>query len=104
LLRQRRPPDGLLFANNLMTVGGLRAIAEAGLAIPDDIAIVGFDDAIWATAVRPPLTVVAQPTCEIGQTAAKLLLGRVNGESRSPRRVVLEAELIVRASSLRAAG
>jgi LacI family transcriptional regulator len=101
LLRQRRPPDGLLFANNLMTVGGLRAIAEAGLAIPDDIAVVGFDDAIWATALRPPLTVVAQPTYEIGQTAAKLLLGRVNGESRSPRRVVLEAELIVRASSQR---
>ena len=101
LLRQRRPPDGLLFANNLMTVGGLRAIAEAGLAIPDDIAVVGFDDAIWATALRPPLTVVAQPTYEIGQTAAKLLLRRVNGESRPPRRVVLEAELIVRASSQR---
>jgi LacI family transcriptional regulator len=101
LLRQRRPPDGLLFANNLMTVGGLRAIAEAGLAIPDDIAIVGFDGAIWATAVRPPLTVVAQPTYEIGQTAAKLLLRRVNGENFPPRRVVLEAELIVRASSQR---
>ncbi len=101
LLRQRRPPDGLLFANNLMTVGGLRAIAEAGLAIPDDIAVVGFDDAIWATALRPPLTVVAQPTYEIGQTAAKLLLRRVDGEAFPPRRVVLQAELIVRASSQR---
>jgi len=80
LLRQRQPPDGLLFANNLMTVGGLRAIAEAGLAIPDDIAIVGFDDAIWTTALRPPLTVVAQPTYEIGQTAAQLLLRRIEGE------------------------
>jgi LacI family transcriptional regulator len=101
LLRQRRPPDGLLFANNLMTVGGLRAIAEAGLAIPDDIAVVGFDDAIWATALRPPLTVVAQPTYEIGQTAAKLLLRRVDGEAFPPRRVVLQAELIERASSQR---
>jgi DNA-binding LacI/PurR family transcriptional regulator len=69
LLHQRQPPDGLLFSNNLMAVGGLKAIAEAGLAIPDDIAIVGFDDAIWTTALRPPLTVVAQPTYEIGQTA-----------------------------------
>ena len=101
LLRQRRRPDGLLFANNLMTVGGLRAIAEAGLAIPDDIAVVGFDDAIWATALRPPLTVVAQPTYEIGQTAAKLLLRRVDGEAFPPRRIVLQAELIERASSQR---
>ena len=104
LLRQRRPPDGLLFANNLMTVGGLQAIAEAGLAIPDDIAVVGFDDAIWATALRPPLTVVAQPTYEIGQTAARLLLRRVSGEKFTPRDVVLRARLIERASSQRATG
>ena len=104
LLRQRQPPDGLLFSNNLMTVGGLRAIAEAGLAIPGDIAIVGFDDAIWTTALRPPLTVVAQPTYEIGQTAAQLLLRRIEGEKFPPRRVVLRAELIVRASSQRSTG
>jgi LacI family transcriptional regulator len=101
LLRQRRPPDGLLFANNLMTVGGLRAIAEAGLAIPADIAVVGFDDASWATVLTPPLTVVAQPTYEIGQTAARLLLRRVDGEQFPPRHAVLRAGLIVRASSLR---
>jgi LacI family transcriptional regulator len=104
LLRQRQPPDGLLFSNNLMTVGGLRAIAEAGLAVPGDIAIVGFDDAIWTTALTPPLTVVAQPTYEIGQTAAQLLLRRIEGEKFPPRRVVLRAELIVRASSRRSTG
>jgi LacI family transcriptional regulator len=103
LLQQRRPPDGLLFSNNLMTVGGLRAIAEAGLAIPGDMAVVGFDDASWATALSPPLTVVAQPTYRIGQTAAKLLLRRVSGERFPPRHVVLTAELIERASSQRAA-
>lgn len=104
LLLQRQPPDGVLFSNNLMTVGGLQAIAEADLAIPDDIAIVGFDDAIWATALRPPLTVVAQPTYKIGQTAAELLLRRVEGEKFPPRHVVLRADLIVRASSQRATG
>ena len=104
LLRQRRPPDGLLISNNLMTVGGLQAIAEAGLAIPGDIAVVGFDDASWATALRPPLTVVAQPTYEIGQTAAKLLLRRIDGEKFPPRHVVLRAELIERASSQRTSG
>jgi LacI family transcriptional regulator len=98
LLRQRRLPDGLLISNNLMTVGGLQAIAEAGLAIPGDIAIVGFDDSSWANA---PLTVVAQPTYEIGRQAAKLLLRRIDGERFPPRHVVLRAELIERASSQR---
>jgi DNA-binding LacI/PurR family transcriptional regulator len=103
LLQQRQPPDGLLFANNLMTVGGLQAIAEAGLAIPGDIAVVAFDDDTWATAVTPPLTVVAQPAYQIGQTAAQLLLRRVGGEKSPPRHVVLRSELIVRASSQRTA-
>jgi DNA-binding LacI/PurR family transcriptional regulator len=104
LLQQRQPPDGLLFANNLMTVGGLQAIAEAGLGIPGDIAIVAFDDDTWATAVTPPLTVVAQPAYEIGQTAAQLLLRRVEADKSPPRHVVLRSELIVRASSQRTAG
>ncbi len=93
----------LLFANNLMTVGGLQAIPEAGLAIPDDIAVVAFDDDIWAAALTPPLTVVAQPTYEIGQTAAQLLLRRVDGDKSPPRHVVLWSEPIVRASSQRIA-
>ena len=103
LLQQPQPPDGLLFANNLMTVGGLQAIAEAGLAIPGDIAVVAFDDDTWATAVTPPLTVVAQPAYEIGQTAAQLLLRRVDADKSPPRHVVLRFELIVRASSQRRA-
>jgi LacI family transcriptional regulator len=99
LLRLGRPPDGLLISNNLMTIGGLQAIAEAGLTIPADIAVVGFDDDIWATALRPPLTVVTQPTYEIGRVAAKLLLRRVDGEKFPPRRIVLRARLVERASS-----
>jgi LacI family transcriptional regulator len=101
LLGMSRRPDGLLISNDLMTIGGLQAIAEAGLAIPDDIAVVGFDNASWATALRPPLTVVTQPTYEIGQTATDLLLSRVRGEEFPPRRVVLQAQLVERASSRR---
>ncbi len=101
LLRLRNPPDGLFISNNLMTVGGLQAIAEAGLSVPDDIAVVGFDDANWATALRPPLTVVTQPTYDIGRIAAELLLRRINGENFPPKRVVLRAELVERGSSRR---
>jgi LacI family transcriptional regulator len=101
LLRGPGRPDGLFISNNLMTIGGLQAIAEAGLAIPDDVAVVGFDDASWATALRPPLTVVTQPTYEIGSTAADLLLRRIAGEKFPPRNVVLRTRLVERASSLR---
>jgi LacI family transcriptional regulator len=101
LLRLPEPPDGLLIANNLMTVGGMQAIAEAGLAVPDEIAVVGFDDVNWATALRPPLSVVTQPTYEIGQVAAEMLLRRIGGEDFAPRRVVLKATLVQRGSSLR---
>jgi LacI family transcriptional regulator len=100
LLQLKKPPDGLLIANNLMTVGGMQAIAEAGLDVPQDIAVVGFDDANWATALRPPLTVVTQPTYEIGRIAAELLLHRIDGEKCAPRRVVLRAQLVPRGSSL----
>jgi len=101
LLQLRKRPDGLLISNNLMTVGGMQAIAEAGLDVPRDIAVVGFDDANWATALRPPLTVVTQPTYEIGRMAAELLLRRIAGEKFAPRRVVLQAQLVLRGSSLR---
>jgi LacI family transcriptional regulator len=101
LLRRLDRPDGLFISNNLMTIGGLQAIAEAGLAVPGDIAVVGFDDASWATALRPPLTVVTQPTYEIGSRAVDLLLRRIAGEEFPPRNVVLQAKLVKRASSLR---
>jgi LacI family transcriptional regulator len=101
LLQSRGAPDGLLISNNLMTVGGMQAIAEAGLRVPEDIAVVGFDDANWATAMRPPLTVVAQPTYDIGRIAAELLLRRINRDSSPPKHIVLRADLIERGSSRR---
>ena len=101
LLHSHKPPDGLLISNNLMTVGGMQAIAEAGLSVPDEIAVVGFDDANWATALRPPLTVVTQPTYDIGRIAAEFLLRRINGETFPPKRVVLRTELVERGSSRR---
>ena len=61
LLDRRRPPDALFVANNLMTLGALQAVDEAGLRVPEDVALVGFDDAPWTTLMRPQLTVVAQP-------------------------------------------
>ena len=83
-----------------MTLGALRAINDAGLRVPDDILLVGFDDAPWTTLVSPQLSVVAQPTHEIGRQAAQLLATR--GPDVPARHVVLAPVLRVRASSVRA--
>jgi DNA-binding LacI/PurR family transcriptional regulator len=80
------------------TLGALQAIHERGLEIPDQVAVLGFDDMPWATSLRPPLTAVAQPAEEIGRTAARLLLDRLKDRARLPRQVILPATLIVRAS------
>jgi LacI family transcriptional regulator len=99
LLDLPEPPTAVLVANNLMTLGALQAIHERNLVIPDQIAVVGFDDMPWATSLQPPLTAVAQPTYELGMTAAQLLLDRLRDPERTFRHVVLETQLMVRASS-----
>jgi DNA-binding LacI/PurR family transcriptional regulator len=98
LLGIRQPPTAVFIANNLMTLGALRALHEMGRRIPNDVALVGFDDMPWATSLNPPLTAVAQPAQEIGESAAELLLDRIARPDRPIRHVILETRLIVRAS------
>ena len=98
LLDLPSPPTAVLAANNLMTLGVLQAIHERNLQIPEQIAVVGFDDMAWATSLQPPLTAIAQPTYELGATAAKLLLDRRHKPDQPYRHVVLETQLMVRAS------
>jgi len=97
LLGGRKQPDALFVANNLMTLGALRAINEAGRRIPDDLLLVGFDDAPWTTLVHPQLTVVAQPTHEIGHQAGRLLA--TASADLPARHVVLAPTLLVRGSA-----
>jgi len=99
LLEQRERPDAVLLANLLMTIGGLEAIAQAELAIPADIAVVGYDDMSWAPLLSTPLTTVAQPTYEMGMEAARLLLSRLQGYTGAHRVVTLAPSLRARASS-----
>ena len=98
LLEMTSPPTAIFAANNLMTLGALNAIHERGLDIPGDIAIIGFDDMPWATSLRPSLTVVSQPTYELGRIAAELLLARISDKNRPIQEVKLEATLIMRQS------
>jgi LacI family transcriptional regulator len=101
LLDEGATPDAVFTANNLMTVGAMECLAERGLTVPDDVAVVGFDELPWADLVRPSITTVAQPTYEEGRTAAELLAKRIAQPDRKLTRVILPTELRVRASSTR---
>jgi LacI family transcriptional regulator len=98
LLERRDRPSALFTANNLMTLGAVRALCDLGLHMPDDVALLGFDDTDWTTIVSPPLTVVAQPVYELGRVAGERLLLRCAGHAGAPRRIRLPTELVVRAS------
>jgi LacI family transcriptional regulator len=97
LLATRRRPDAMFVANNLMTLGALRAIREAGLRVPEDVLLVGFDDAPWTALMSPSLTVVAQPTYDLGHHAARLLA--TASTDLPARHVVLSPTLVVRQST-----
>lgn len=90
------PPTALFTGNNLLTVGALRAIHERELRIPDDIALVAFDELDWMSLVRPKLTVVTQPTYELGRRAADLLLRRIEDSTRPVQEIVLQPTLFIR--------
>lgn len=100
LLDQVPRPTALFPHNNVATEGALEAIFERGLAIPRDIAMIGFDDAPWAQFLSPALTVVSQPAQTIGAMAVEMLLRRLTGPTREdgPIATVLEPTLIVRGS------
>lgn len=99
LLNAQPPPEAVFVANNLMTIGALQVLWEQGVAVPADMALIGFDDMPWAELLAPPLSVVAQPAYELGSTAAALLLERLSGQlSGPPRELRLPTQLIARAS------
>ena len=91
-------PTAVLVANNEMVIGALNHIHAAGMTVPDDLAIVGFDDFPWSISLNPPLTAIAQPVDEIARTAARLILDRIANPGRPASIVELPAELVVRAS------
>jgi LacI family transcriptional regulator len=99
LLALPQPPTAVFCANNLMTVGALKALNSMRIRVPQDLSIIGFDDLDLAPLLWPPLTVIDRPTVEQGVLAARLLLARLAGQGDpEPQRVVLSTRLIERAS------
>src|SRR5687767_1505033 len=98
-LKMNPRPTAIFALNDLMALGALRAAAEAGCSVPGDLAVVGYDDLEIARFANPPLTTIAQPKKEIGVQAVNLLVGRMSQRNRSPSRLLLPPELIVRRST-----
>lgn len=99
-------PTAVFCVNDLLALGVLQAMYAAGVSVPEDVAIVGYDDIEFAAAAAVPLTSVRQPAVTMGAMAAELLLEETEQEEGGPphehRRVVLRPELVVRRSSLTA--
>lgn len=93
-----RRPDAVFAASDVMAFGAMRAMREAGLRVPEDVAIVAFDDLPQAARTEPPLTSVRQPIYRLGATAVDSLLDLFEYPDSSPRRIVLPTELVVRTS------
>jgi DNA-binding LacI/PurR family transcriptional regulator len=98
LLTLAKPPTAIFCANNLLTQGALLGLRAAGRQVPGDVALIGWDDTPLYELVEPPLTVVAQPSAEIGRAAAELLFSRIADPSQPARRQLMEPRLVVRAS------
>ncbi len=91
-------PDAVFAASDRMASGALNEIRAGGLRVPEDIALVGFDDIPLAAEMDPPLTTVRQSAKQMGETALEMLLDLIDDPSGPPRRVVLPTQLAVRAS------
>jgi len=91
--------DAVFAASDMMAHGALVALKEAGRRVPDDVAVIGFDDFEISRYSDPPLTTVRQPIVEAGRTLARQLLGLIGGSSVLPSAVVLPTELVVRESA-----
>lgn len=93
-------PSALFAANNFIALGAIRALRDAGLQVPEDMALVGFDDLSPALVGDPFLTVAVQPAYEMGQRATEVLLARLSGQvPEEYQEIVLPTEVIVRKSS-----
>jgi len=99
LLRKSRGFTALFAFNDLAAIGAIRAIDEAGLRVPDDISVIGFDDIPNAAYTRPSLTTVRQPLLEMGEIAARTLLDRIEKRSEYVPEIAIEPQLVIREST-----
>jgi DNA-binding LacI/PurR family transcriptional regulator len=99
LLQSSPLPTAIFGMNDVMAFGAMTAINEAGLRIPDDISVVGFDDIRLAAFANPPLTTIREPDVEHGRLVAETLMALINGQPIDELHQSIPTELIIRGSS-----
>jgi DNA-binding LacI/PurR family transcriptional regulator len=99
ILARHPDVDAVFAASDLMAIGALGELRRAGRRVPDDVAVVGFDDSAMAAASEPPLTSIRQPIEEMGREMTRLLLETIETRSPIPKQVLLGTSLVVRESS-----
>ncbi len=99
LLSLAEPPTAIFSVNNLTTLGVLRALRQLGVGVPEQMSVVAFDDLPIGDLLDPPMTVIQQPTYQIGARAAELLLRRIRDPGAPAQEVLLSARLVVRGST-----
>ncbi len=100
LLRSDLHPDAIIVTNGLLAGGCFRKLKELNISIPQDIAFACFDETMWTNIVSPTITVIKQPTYDIGKNALELLLHRIKGgRKHPPQQITLNSKLIIREST-----
>jgi LacI family transcriptional regulator len=93
-------PDAVFAANDLLALGVLQALTHAGVRVPDDVALIGYDDIYFAASAAIPLSSIRQPSWELGRAATELLMAEIEGDSSAEyRHVVFQPELVIREST-----
>lgn len=99
LLKKKNRPSGIIAMNDWLAVGIIAALQEAGVFVPDEIAVIGFDDLVWAAHVSPPLTTMRVPIYDIGAESAKLLIDYIEkGREAELIEKMMSVELVIRKS------
>jgi DNA-binding LacI/PurR family transcriptional regulator len=91
--------DAVFAASDMMAAGALRVLRQNGRRVPEDVALIGFDDSAIARHTDPPLTSVDQPIAEMGREVVRLLLAKLDGDETGDNEVVLATRLVVRGSA-----
>ncbi|GAA0688478.1 LacI family DNA-binding transcriptional regulator [Kitasatospora atroaurantiaca] len=95
----RQGVTGLVCASDPLALGAIRAVRRAGLSVPDDVSVIGYDDSSFMTCTDPPLTTVRQPIEAMGRAAVELLVGEIAGAKVTHDELLFEPELVVRGST-----
>jgi DNA-binding LacI/PurR family transcriptional regulator len=99
LLSHPNPPDAIFAVSDVYAVAAVHAAQKAGLRIPEDVSIIGFDNIELSTMTNPPLTTIEQPGIQMGYQSCELLIEKINNPKTAKKRIVMDTELILRGST-----